>query len=87
MSFYGPQLCIVVLNIAVIESWTQGFLPGCIWLLAERERLVPGTLAAAGYTLEEVENLVRKWHLSFRHQARPAINHDQGFRFQPCYGR
>ncbi|KAL1413228.1 hypothetical protein Q8F55_000981 [Vanrija albida] len=68
-------------------AWTQGFFPGLLWLLVERERLVPGTLAAAGYTEEEVVALARRWQGSFRHMARHAINHDQGFRFQLPFGR
>lgn len=80
--------------ISVVEGWTQGFFPGSIWLVAERERLLPGSLERArgstntsGYTLAEVESAARRWQGCFRHQTRPAINHDQGFRFQPCYGR
>lgn len=72
---------------AVSNGWTQGFFPGSLWLIAERERLAPGSLKAAGYSLPAVEDLARRWQSSFRHQTRPALNHDQGFRFQPCYGR
>lgn len=75
------------MTLPVSDSWTQGFFPGSLWLLAERERLLPGTLAAAGYTLADVEALARRWQSSFRHQTSPAQNHDQGFRFQTCYGR
>lgn len=53
----------------------------------ERERLLPGTLAAAGYKEEEVIELARKYQESYRHHARHALNHDQGFRFQVPYGR
>lgn len=69
------------------HAWTQGFFPGLLWLLIERERLLPGTLAAAGYTVEQVQDLARQYQASFRHMARHAANHDQGFRFQTCYGR
>lgn len=68
-------------------AWTQGFFPGLLWLLVEREALSPGTLSAAGYDVDEVIGLARKYQSSFRHLARYAINHDQGFRFQLSYGR
>lgn len=48
---------------------------------------MPGTLEAAGYSEEEVIALARRYQLSYRDMARPAQNHDQGFRFQLPYGR
>lgn len=72
----------------VETSWTQGFFPGLLWLLVERERLSPsGGMAGGAYTAEEVTQLARRWQDSFKHLARPAENHDQGFRFQLSFGR
>lgn len=52
-----------------------GFFPGSIWLVADRERRLPGSLARAcasastpGYTLPEVESAARRWQGCFSHQ-------------------
>lgn len=67
-------------------AWTQGFFPGLLWLLVERERLVPGFLPSA-YSVEDLEEMARTWQQGFRQHARKAINHDQGFRFATSFGR
>jgi len=67
------------------KSWTQGFFAGLIWTLVERLRLLPKAVNSE-YTEEQLLKLARRWQDSFRHLARPALNHDQGFRFQLSYG-
>ena len=57
-----------------------------LWLLVERERLVPGSLGAA-YTEKEIMHLARRYQAGFENMKRPAENHDQGFRFQLSFGR
>jgi hypothetical protein len=69
-----------------VSAWTQGFFPGLLWLLIERERLEPGTLGA-GYTEQEIMHLARRYQDGFESMKRPAENHDQGFRFQLSFGR
>ncbi|WVQ83740.1 hypothetical protein IAT38_005884 [Cryptococcus sp. DSM 104549] len=69
----------------VETSWTQGFFPGLVWLLEERRRLLPGAVEKS-YSDAELVRLARRYQESFKHMAKVAINHDQGFRFQLCYG-
>jgi len=57
-----------------------------LWLLVERERLMPGSLGA-GYTEKEIMHLARRYQAGFENMKRPAENHDQGFRFQLSFGR
>lgn len=71
----------------VESSWTQGFFPGLLWLLVERERLLGPDVLAEGYRSTDIISLARLWQDSFKHLARPAENHDQGFRFQLSFGR
>ncbi|RSH81438.1 hypothetical protein EHS25_006794 [Saitozyma podzolica] len=67
-------------------SWTQGFFPGLLWLLAERAHLLPESIDPS-YTASQIQDLGRRWQEDFKYLARPSINHDQGFRFQLSYGR
>lgn len=69
----------------VETSWTQGFFPGLLWLMVERQRLLPSSVEAS-YSEEEIVHLARRFQEGFRHMAYPATNHDQGFRFQLSYG-
>lgn len=57
-----------------------------IWLLAERQSLLPNAVESS-YSKDDLVNMARKWQESFRHMARPSRNHDQGFRFQLSFGR
>ena len=57
-----------------------------IWLLAERQSLLPDSIEST-YSKEQLIAMARKWQESFRHLARPSRNHDQGFRFQLSFGR
>lgn len=73
--------------IALVESsWTQGFFPGLLWLLVERIRLDP-TSVDPHYSEEKLIQLARRWQADFEWTKRPALNHDQGFRFQLSYGK
>ncbi|KIR71930.1 glycosyl hydrolase family 88 [Cryptococcus deuterogattii CA1014] len=66
-------------------SWTQGFFPGLLWLVEERRRLLPEAVEPS-YPDKEIMRLARRYQESFKFLAKKAINHDQGFRFQLCYG-
>lgn len=57
-----------------------------LWLLAERQALLPSSVHTA-YTSDTLVGLARRWQDSFRHLARPSLDHDQGFRFQLSFGR
>ncbi len=57
-----------------------------LWLLAERQALLPGSVHAA-YTSDTLVGVARRWQDSFRQLARPSLDHDQGFRFQLSFGR
>lgn len=70
----------------VATSWTQGFFPGLLWLLEERRRLLPEAVEPS-YSDKEILRLARRYQESFKFLAKEAINHDQGFRFQLCYGK
>lgn len=74
------------LNKSASTAWTQGFFPGLLWLLVERNRLLPGSIEAL-YSEDEIIQYARKYQDSFKFLARPSINHDQGFRFQLSYGK
>jgi hypothetical protein len=54
--------------------------------MLERHRLLP-TAVEGSYSEEEIASLARRYQESFRHMANPAINHDQGFRFQLSFGK
>ncbi|AFR98229.2 glycosyl hydrolase family 88 [Cryptococcus neoformans C23] len=69
----------------VATSWTQGFFPGLVWLVEERRRLLPEAVESS-YSGKEIMRLARRYQESFKFLAKKAINHDQGFRFQLCYG-
>ncbi|BEI83675.1 hypothetical protein CcaverHIS002_0402790 [Cutaneotrichosporon cavernicola] len=70
----------------VETAWTQGFFPGLLWLMLERRRLLPASVDSS-YSEDDIAHLARRYQESFRHKANPAINHDQGFRFQLSFGR
>ncbi|WVQ93573.1 hypothetical protein IAU59_000648 [Kwoniella sp. CBS 9459] len=69
-----------------VTSWTYGFFPGLLWLLAERADLDPSSIDSH-FSKEDLIKLARRWQADFKKYARPAENHDQGFRFQLSYGR
>jgi hypothetical protein len=75
-----------MLTRVVETAWTQGFFPGLLWLLVERQRIAPSTVESS-YKEEEIISYARKYQESFKFLARPSINHDQGFRFQLSYGK
>ncbi|ODN77026.1 hypothetical protein L202_05571 [Cryptococcus amylolentus CBS 6039] len=70
----------------VSTSWTQGFFPGLLWLLVERQRLLPESVSST-YSENEITRLARRYQEGFRDMARTAMNHDQGFRFQLSFGK
>lgn len=74
------------LTTLVETAWTQGFFVGLLWDLVERQSLLP-TSVEASYTKEEITALARKYQDGYKWMAKPAQNHDQGFRFQLSYGK
>lgn len=57
-----------------------------LWLLEERRRLDPTSVASA-YSADDLVGYPRRFQEGFEHMAAEAYNHDQGFRFQLSYGK
>lgn len=68
------------------EFWTGGFFAGCLQALCEREVLLAGSSLQHGQRTQ-LRKLARQWQESQRELAYPALDHDQGFRFLPTFGR
>lgn len=73
-------------NVIVETSWTQGFFPGMLWLLVERQQLAPQTVPSE-FDRASLIKLAHRWQDGFRHMSTDAFNHDQGFRFQLSFGK